>query len=179
MIDDRGGAGLARTPAGYEGGVSSPATSSELRIPADPDYIIVAKRAAASFGYIAGFGVEAVDELSIAVTQACENAIRCAQDAGNGPGQIRIVFKLEDRGLDVQVRSSCVGRPVEDSETAAARAAAEVARRRLASQRAALAEAGMTDLALRMMGLFVDDCRYRVDQRTGGLRVRLTKYRVS
>jgi hypothetical protein len=29
------------------------------------------------------------------------------------------------------------------------------------------------------MGLFVDDCRYRVDQRTGSLRVRLTKYRVS
>jgi hypothetical protein len=29
-----------------------------------------------------------------------------------------------------------------------------------------------------MMGLFVDDCRYRVDERTGGLRVRLTKYRL-
>jgi len=40
-----------------------------------------------------------------------------------------------------------------------------------------LAEA--TDLALRLMGLFVDDSDYRRDERTGGLRVRLTKYRVS
>ena len=29
------------------------------------------------------------------------------------------------------------------------------------------------------VGLFVDDHSYRVDERTGGLRVRLTKYRAS
>jgi len=29
------------------------------------------------------------------------------------------------------------------------------------------------------MGLFVDDSTYRVDERTGNLRVRLTKYRAS
>jgi hypothetical protein len=29
------------------------------------------------------------------------------------------------------------------------------------------------------MGLFVDDHSYRVDERTGGLRVRLTKYKAS
>jgi hypothetical protein len=34
------------------------------------------------------------------------------------------------------------------------------------------------EMSMRLMGLFVDDCRYRVDERTGGLRVRLTKYRV-
>ena len=36
-----------------------------------------------------------------------------------------------------------------------------------------------TDLALRLMGLFVDDSTYRVDERTGSLRVRLTKYKAS
>ena len=35
------------------------------------------------------------------------------------------------------------------------------------------------DLALRLMGLFVDDSTYRVDERTGSLRVRLTKYKAS
>jgi hypothetical protein len=29
------------------------------------------------------------------------------------------------------------------------------------------------------MGLFVDDSTYRVDERTGSLRVRLTKYKAS
>ena len=36
-----------------------------------------------------------------------------------------------------------------------------------------------SDLALRLMGLFVDDSTYRVDERTGSLRVRLTKYKAS
>jgi hypothetical protein len=34
-------------------------------------------------------------------------------------------------------------------------------------------------LQLQLMGLFVDDHSYRLDERTGGLRVRLTKYRVA
>ena len=50
-------------------------STSELRIPADPSYIVVAKRAVAGFGCVAGFGVEAIDDLVIAVAQACQSAI--------------------------------------------------------------------------------------------------------
>ena len=158
-------------------------STSELRIPADPSYIVVAKRAASGFAYLAGFGMEAMDELGIAVTQACENAIRCV---GAGGGQLRIAFSLEDQRLTIQVASSCAktavsAEPVE-AEAQKVRSAREAEARRqaaaLSAQEAALRSTS-EDLALRVMGLFVDDCRYRVDERTGGLRVRLTKYRVS
>lgn len=157
-------------------------STSELRIPADPAYIVVAKRAASGFAYLAGFGMEAMDELGIAVTQACENAIRCVGQSG---GQLRIAFSLEDQRLTIQVASSCAktavsAEPVE-VEPQKVRSAHEDAARHaaaLSAQEAALRSAS-EDLALRVMGLFVDDCRYRVDERTGGLRVRLTKYRVS
>jgi hypothetical protein len=33
-------------------------------------------------------------------------------------------------------------------------------------------------MAMQLMGLFVDDFGYRMDERNGGLRVRLTKYLV-
>ena len=155
-------------------------TTSELRIPADPSYIVVAKRAASGFAYLAGFGMEAMDELGIAVTQACENAIRCVGSAG---GQLRISFSLEDQRLTIQVASTCARTAVtaEPVEAGAPPMRADATRRRdaeAAAQQAALRSAS-EDLALRVMGLFVDDCRYRVDERTGGLRVRLTKYRVS
>jgi histidine kinase-like protein len=164
-------------------------TSSELRIPADPSYIVVAKRAASGFAYIAGFGMEAMDELGIAVTQACENAIRCV----GSPGQLRITFTLEDQRLTVQVASSCArtavtavpvpaaGTQTPDVDLAAPRARDQVALRRAAAAQARelAARVSSEELALRVMGLFVDDCRYRVDERTGGLRVRLTKYRAS
>lgn len=175
--------GLADCGPGYEAGVK--AATSELRIPADPAYIVVAKRAAAGFGCVAGFGVEALDDLCIAVAQACESAISSLEGAGAAAGQIRLSFRLEDQRLEVQVRSTCA-RPDEaagdDAEVTVAEGARRLAARR--ERERALAErvaahAAAHDLGLRVMGLFVDDCRYRVDERTGGLRVRLTKYRIS
>jgi len=147
-------------------------STSELRIPADPSYIVVAKRAVAGFGCVAGFGVEAIDDLVIAVAQACQSAISVADSATDrGRGQIRLSFKLADRRLEVQVRSICAREgdpdaPCGPDPTGTTGVAAEPV------------SAPQHDLALRVMGLFVDDCRYRVDHRTGGLRVRLTKYRL-
>ena len=173
---------------GYPTGEMSALTTSELRIPADPQYILVAKRAAAAFGSVAGFGVEAVDELSIAIAQACENAISLATCVmGAGRGQVRILFSVDQQArLDVDVRT-VFGR-AEEGAAEVQRAQVEVTRRTPAVPAAAAAQAqrealdrqlAAADMALRLMGLFVDDCRYRVDQRTGGLRVRLTKYRVA
>jgi len=176
---------------GYPVDTMSSTTTSELRIPADPQYIVVAKRAAAAFGSVAGFGVEAVDELSIAIAQACENAMSLANCVlGNpGRGQVRILFKVEQEGkLDVDVRT-VFGR-AEEGAAEVQRAQVEVTRRApgapagrpttsVTDREALQRQLAAADLALRVMGLFVDDCRYRVDQRTGGLRVRLTKYRVS
>jgi len=149
-------------------------TTSELRLPADPAYIVVAKRAASAFAAVAGFDVEAVHDLTIAVAQACENAIACAVRVGGvSEGQIRLSFTVEGTRLEVQVLSSCAREVVARAAAARQLAVAEAGAR----ERQEVADA--TDLALRLMGLFVDDHSYRVDERTGGLRVRLTKYRAS
>ena len=149
-------------------------TTSELRLPADPAYIVVAKRAASAFAVVAGFDVEAVHDLTIAVAQACENALACtARVGGTGVGQIRLTFILEGERLEVQVQSSCAREVVAQAAAARQRAAVQAVER----ERQEVAAA--TDLALRLMGLFVDDHSYRVDERTGGLRVRLTKYKAS
>ncbi|HEY8675636.1 MAG TPA: ATP-binding protein [Candidatus Dormibacteraeota bacterium] len=139
-------------------------------MPADPAYIVVAKRAASAFAAVAGFDVEAVHDLTIAVAQACENAIACAVRVGGvGVGQIRLTFIVEGARLEVQVQSSCARQVVAVQERAVAKAV----------ERERQEVAAATDLALRLMGLFVDDHSYRVDERTGGLRVRLTKYKAS
>jgi anti-sigma regulatory factor (Ser/Thr protein kinase) len=156
----------------------SVSTTSELRLPADPDYIIVAKRSAAAFATIAGFDVEAVHDLVIAVAQACENAIMCTASAGGGDcGHLKLTFSLEDQRLEVAVHSSCAKLRVRQVEEPERRVQME----RLHQRRAeALArQQAQNELALQLMGLFVDDYKYRMDERAGGLRVRLTKYRVS
>ena len=173
---------------------------TDLRLPADRAYAVVAKRTAGAIGAVAGLGVDEVDEVTIAVAQAFDNAIRCLESSGFLTGQVRIAFKHDRRGLEVTVRSS-VNREAE----IAARHEAEVAARHeaeiaaghpahhehhehavehavveeQAAARAHLENAAATDLALRLMGLLVDQSTYQVDERTGGLRVRLTKYRAS
>lgn len=156
---------------------------SELRLPADRDYIVVAKRAAGAVGTVAGFDMDAIDDLTIAVSQAFENACACLEQSGFLTGQVRLVFKHDKQGLEVTVRSN-VSREEEMRARAAVRkqqvlaAAAQRDAKVAAAQRDA-EEAAATDLALRLMGLFVDQSSYRVDERTGGLRVRLTKYLAS
>ncbi len=147
---------------------------TELRLPADRDYIVVAKRSAAAVGSVAGFDMDAIDDLTIAVAQAVENAIGCLERSGVLTGQVRIAFKLGARGLEVNVRST-VSRDAEME----AQVHAQAERTRTGSELQQAEGEAAVDLALRLMGLFVDDSSYRVDERTGGLQVRLTKYRVS
>ena len=154
---------------------------TDLRLPADRAYAVVAKRTAGAIGAVAGLDVDSVDEITIAVAQAFDNAIRCLEGSGFLTGQVRIAFKHDKRGLEVTVRSS-VNREAE----LAARQHAQQEREMRAlveehagAGRAQLENAAATDLALRLMGLFVDQSTYQVDERTGGLRVRLTKYRAS
>jgi len=144
-------------------------STSELRLPADRRYIVVAKRAVAGFASVAGLHLEALDDLVIAVCQAWENAIIVTERAaGPGNGHIRIIFNLSDSGLEVHVRSTCTRAELEAGREAVAAAAPRHPQ-----------HAEHHELALKVMGLFVDEFRYRVDESSGGLRVRLTKYRSS
>ena len=158
--------------AGYSPYVTG--QSTELRLPATRENVVVAKRTAAAVGTVAGFDMDEVDDLTIAVAQAFENAISCLERSGYLAGQVRMTFKQHARGLEGNVRSA-VSREAELEAIARAQALHEqatVAQRRQE-------EAAAVDLALRLMGLFVDQSSYRVDERTGGLQVRLTKYRVA
>jgi len=58
--------------------LSTDAYVTELKLPAVGDYIVVAKRAAASLGLVVGFSVQEIDDLNIAITQACESACAAA-----------------------------------------------------------------------------------------------------
>ena len=149
--------------------------STELRLPATRENVVVAKRTAAAVGTVAGFDMDAVDDLTIAVAQAFENAISCLERSGYLAGQVRMTFKQHARGLEVNVRSA-VSREAELEAMSHAQALHEQA---TVAQRRQEEEAAAVDLALRLMGLFVDQSSYRVDERTGGLQVRLTKYRVA
>jgi anti-sigma regulatory factor (Ser/Thr protein kinase) len=137
---------------------------TELKLPAVPDYIVVAKRAASSLGLVVGFSLHEIDDLNIAITQACENACAAAtQQWGKGNGQLKLTFKSEPRRLEVEVRS-VPPRAVEMQALQAVRRARQEA------------ELDYETIGLNMIRLFVDELRYHRDNQTGSMRMRMVKY---
>jgi len=134
---------------------------TELKLPAVTDYIVVAKRAAGSLGLVVGFSLQEIDDLNIAITQACENAIAAAaQQWGSGNGQLKLVFKSQPRRIEVEVRS------------VPPRAVEQQAVRRTRPE----TEFDYETIGLNMIRLFVDELRYQVDNQTGSMRMRMVKY---
>jgi len=134
---------------------------TELKLPAVGDYIVVAKRAAASLGLVVGFSLQEIDDLNIAITQACESACAAAaQQWGSGNGQLKLIFKSRPRRLEVEVRS-VPPRAVEQQAVRRARRETEL---------------DYETIGLNMIRLFVDELRYQVNNETGSMRMRMVKY---
>lgn len=156
---------------------SGQAQITELKLPARSDYIVVAKRAAGALAMMVGFPLESIDDLSIAISQACDNAIALATAQwGANNGQLKLLFKAEGGKLDVEVRSlppHAFEAPLATpSVTLPARGREHKARVRRQP------EFDFEIIGLNMIRLFVDELRYQIDHETGSMRMRMVKYLV-
>jgi anti-sigma regulatory factor (Ser/Thr protein kinase) len=110
---------------------------SELKIPAQAPFVMVAKRAAAALGSTAGFSLEDIDDLNIAVAQACEKAIVAGDRMwGPGNGVLKLSFRMVDGGMEVEVRN--LPARVSSTEELALRREIELQRRSESLRRTAL-----------------------------------------
>jgi hypothetical protein len=131
---------------------------AELKIPASEAFIPVAKRVATTLGSQLGLSLVDLDELTIALTQACDSAITAAKDL-DGPAELKLTYFATNRALvvdvdlvptDVQTHTIPRQHAEEDEE--------------------------LQRLAYEMIRCFVDDFRPLVEPRTGNLRFRMVKY---
>src|SRR3982074_3331513 len=108
--------------------VRTPELVSELKIPAQAAFVIVAKRAASALGSTAGVSLRGIDDLNIAVAQACEKAIAAGDRMwGSGNGVLKIVFRMVNGGMEVDVRN--LPARLASAEVIAARREVELGRR--------------------------------------------------
>jgi hypothetical protein len=127
----------------------------------------VAKRVAATLGSQLGLSLMDLDELTIALTQACDSAIAAATDLV-GDAQLKLTYFATNRALVVDVDLI----PAEHRQhlhRAVPAPAHEVE----------AANAELQRLAYEMIRMFVDDFRQQVEPTTGQVRFRMVKYLAS
>jgi hypothetical protein len=100
-----------------------------------------------------------LDELAIALTQACDSAIAAAEDLGS-PADLKLTYFATNRALvvDVDVMPTGAALPLPAGKTAT----------RLDPE--------MQRLAYEMIRCFVDDFRPVIEPRTGHVRFRMVKH---
>ena len=131
---------------------------AELKIPASSDFIPVAKRVATTLGGQLGFSLVDLDELTIALTQACDSAIAAANDLGS-PADLKLTYFATNRALVVDVdlmpsAGNALPMPKHD----------------------AAVDPELQRLAYEMIRCFVDDFRPQVEPTTGHVSFRMVKY---
>jgi hypothetical protein len=130
---------------------------AELKIPALAEFIPVAKRVATTLGGQLGFSLVDLDELTIALTQACDSAIATANDLGS-PADLKLTYFATNRALVVDVdlmpTGSTVPMPKHNTEV----------------------DPELQRLAYEMIRCFVDDFRPQVEPTTGHVSFRMVKY---
>ncbi len=134
---------------------------AELKIPAAPAFIPVAKRVASTLGSQLGLSLMDLDELSIALTQACDSAIAASGELG-GDSLLKLTYFATNRALVVDVDLIPAGHHALPAPKGEAEANAELQR-----------------LAYEMIRMFVDDFRPQVEPATGQVRFRMVKYLAS
>jgi hypothetical protein len=152
---------------------------AELKIPARDEYIGVAKRVATSLGGQLGFGLDEIDELAIAVVQACTNVIEAAEETWGDGATIKVTFSPTDRGLAVEVEAIA---PSARDALPVQRVVPEVTpppTQVLPPPARAELEEATRALARDMIRLFVDDFRHQVDAGSRHIRYRMVKYLIS
>jgi hypothetical protein len=130
---------------------------AELKIPASSAFIPVAKRVASTLGSQLGMSLVDLDELAIALTQACDSAIEAAGDL-DGPADLKLTYFATNRALvvDVDLMPTGTTLPIAKHE--------------------AVGDVELQRLAYEMIRCFVDDFRPEVEPKTGHVRFRMVKY---
>ena len=81
------------------------APSVRLEIPPQSAYVAIARLAVTSLGRAAGLDEEKLDDLKIAISESCANAVQCVQESGV-ESPIRISFAADEHALEVVVSHS-------------------------------------------------------------------------
>jgi anti-sigma regulatory factor (Ser/Thr protein kinase) len=94
----------------------APSTDVRLTLPARPENVAVVRHVLGAFAHSLGLSAELIEDLRLAITEACTNVVRHAY-AGQDPGAVEISIRPQDELVYVTVadRGRGIGASVDTS----------------------------------------------------------------
>lgn len=135
-------------------------TPIKLRIPAEADYLDIVRAALYAIAAKCGFPYEDIEDMKVAITEACSNAILHAYKGNDDRGEVDVEFLTEADGLHITVRD--YGSSYPDSPPSITKGL----------HGTPISEAPVGGLGLFMMKALMDDVKVKVNN---GTEVILTK----
>ncbi|MBI3923182.1 MAG: ATP-binding protein [Armatimonadetes bacterium] len=130
----------------------------EVRIPSDTEFVRVVRLAVSGVASLMPFTYEEIEDLKLAVSEACSNAILHAHE-GNGGEQVVVQLAMQADRLSISVQDRGAGIPLEH-------------RRKASRPPSELSEQG---LGLFLIQALMDEVHYDTAKDTG-TNVRMVKY---
>lgn len=136
-------------------------TPIKLRIPAEAEYLDIVRAALYAIAAKCGFPYEDIEDMKVAITEACSNAILHAYKGNDDRGEVDVEFLTAPDGLCITVRDYGGSHFVSSPSVPAA-----------GLHGTPISEAPVGGLGLFMMKALMDDVKVKVDN---GTEVVLTK----
>ena len=77
-----------------------------IKLPSKPEYVSIARLAASVLGNNVGFDIEEIEDIKVAVGEACNNAILHGTSDAN---YFELCFDVKDDRLDIEVKDNGTG----------------------------------------------------------------------
>jgi len=74
-----------------------------IKLPSKPEYVSIARLAASVLGNNIGFDIEEIEDIKVAVGEACNNAILHGNSEDN---YFELSFDIKDNRIDIQVQDN-------------------------------------------------------------------------
>lgn len=84
----------------------------KMEIPANPDYVSLIRLTTSGIANKVGFSVDDIEDMKVAVSEACTNSIKHSDDK-----RVLIVYNLIENGLQIEIKDNGKGYDIESIES--------------------------------------------------------------
>ncbi|MGL6105695.1 anti-sigma B factor RsbW [Romboutsia sp.] len=76
----------------------------KMEIPATPDYVSIIRLTTSGIANKVGFSIEDIEDMKVAVSEACTNAIKHSND-----NKVSVIYNLIENGLEIEIKDNGKG----------------------------------------------------------------------